>query len=318
MTDPDLVAEGLAKMEVGEEEEVHISRNKESDEDGMVTLVVTIELELLRRIEKAMALKKKEEKEEKEKEEKERAVTEEETSSVQVHNSATTFSMVGQNLTVFPAKIEQVAATLRSINLSKNGIKKLQKISADFEELRILNLEKNEICHIDEAWGGRLAQLTHLKLNSNRITSIPRSFHSLIALREVHLASNQLSSFPVAFCHSGLTQLALLDLSNNLIAEIPLEIFSLQAMELNLNGNQISSIHRDISQCPKLQILRLKQNCLTLEALPTSILRDSKVSLLCLEGNYIDKKALVRLDEWETYMQRFTAVKKKTDFRSDA
>ena len=99
MTDPDLVAEGLAKMEVGEEEEVHISRNKESgeiskcsryehcsnfpDEDGMVTLVVTIELELLRRIEKAMALKKKEEKEKQEKEEKERAVTEEETLSVQ-------------------------------------------------------------------------------------------------------------------------------------------------------------------------------------------------------------------------------------------
>ena len=26
----------------------------------------------------------------------------------------------------------------------------------------------------------------------------------------------------------------------------------------------------------------------------------------------------VRLDEWEIYMKRYTAVKKKTDFRSDA
>ena len=114
-----------------------------------------------------------------------------------VYNNATTFSLVGKNLTMFPAKIEQVAEifqnlkqsykkvaeTLRSINLSKNGIKKLPKITADFEELRILNLEKNEICHIDEAWVVGLVQLTHFKLNSNRITSIPRSFHRLTALR---------------------------------------------------------------------------------------------------------------------------------------
>jgi len=62
----------------------------------------------------------------------------------------------------------------------------------------------------------------------------------------------------------------------------------------------------------------LEQNHLTLEALPSSILRESKVSLLCLDRNDIDKKALVRLEEWDIYMQRYTAVKRKTDFRSDA
>ena len=50
-----------------------------------------------------------------------------------------------------------MAATLRSINLSANVIKKMPKIEADFEELRILNLEQNQIFHIDETWG-RLAQ----------------------------------------------------------------------------------------------------------------------------------------------------------------
>ena len=92
--------------------------------------------------------------------------------------------------------------------------------------------------------------------------------------REVHLASNQLSSFPLAFC--GLTQLDLLDLSNNSITALPAEISSLQALELNLNSNKVIttlSIHRDISRCPRLQILRLEKNQLTLDALPTSILR---------------------------------------------
>ena len=53
----------------------------------------------------------------------------------------------------------------------------------------------------------------------------------------MHLASNQLSSFPLAF--SGLTQLDLLDLSNNSITALPAEISSLHAFELNLNNNKV-------------------------------------------------------------------------------
>merc|ERR1712037_918203 len=174
----------------------------------------------------------------------------------------------------------------------------------------------NQIVHMDEGWGRLMTRLTHLKLSLNRIAAIPASFHSLTALREVHLASNQLSSFPLVFC--GLAELDLLDLSNNSITALPAEISSLQALELNLNSNKILSIHRDISRCPRLQILRLEKNQLTLDALPTSILSESKVSLLNLDGNNIDKKALVRLEEWDIYMHRYTAVKKKKDFRSDA
>ena len=103
--------------------------------------------------------------------------------------------MVGRNLTMFPGEIEQVtehfltfenfpkvASTLRSINLSVNRIKELPKVVADFEELRILNLEKNQIDPIDEGWG-RLTKLTHLKLSFNWITAVPASFHGLTALR---------------------------------------------------------------------------------------------------------------------------------------
>ena len=56
-------------------------------------------------------------------------------------------------------------------------------------------------------------------------------------LREVHLASNQLSNFPLAFC--ALPNLDLLNLSNNLITTIPPEISSLHALELNLNNNKV-------------------------------------------------------------------------------
>ena len=75
-----------------------------------------------------------------------------------------------------------MASTLRSINLSVNCIKEVPKIVADFKKLRILNLEKNQVVHMDEGWG-RLTRLTHLKLSFNRIAAIPASFHSLTALR---------------------------------------------------------------------------------------------------------------------------------------
>ena len=61
-------------------------------------------------------------------------------------------------------------------------MKELPKVVAAFEDLRILNLEKNQIVQMDEGWG-RATRLTHLKLSFNRITAIPASFHNLTALR---------------------------------------------------------------------------------------------------------------------------------------
>ena len=55
----------------------------------------------------------------------------------------------------------------------------------------------------------------------------------------VRLTSNQISAFPTPFC--GLKQLALLDLSNNTISELPSDIQKLEAVELNLNDNKVRS-----------------------------------------------------------------------------
>ena len=141
--------------------------------------------------------------------------------------------------------------------------------------------------------------------------------------REVHLKSNQLSSFPAAFCQSSLTQLALLDLSNNSITEIPAEIRSLQALELNLNDNKVAEVlfwHHfpDIKHpswhLPMSSTSNPESGTKPAHPWGSSFLRpqvpnfhrwqcqwlsahhrESKVSLLCLEGNNIDKKALVRM-----------------------
>ena len=157
----------------------------------------------------------------------------------------------------------------------------------------------------------------------------------------MNLSHNQLTSFPLLL--ASLPQLDLLNLSSNSITALPEGIEGLQAVELNLNENQVhcatmplldaapqlTHLHPSVAGCPRLVTLRLERNLLAPESLPAALLRcgparrqvppsrDSAVSLLCLEGNPFPMKELEQLEDWSRYMERFTAAKRKTDFRGD-
>ena len=80
-----------------------------------------------------------------------------------------------------------------------------------------------------------------------------------------------------------------------------------------------------------MQILRLQNNCLSLNSIPELLLAESCVSTLLLEGNLFEMKvlntgrvmsyrcrfnnsqALHQLDGHEQYMERFSAARKKID-----
>jgi Leucine-rich repeat (LRR) protein len=111
------------------------------------------------------------------------------------------------------------------------------------------------------------------------------------------------------FC--DLKHLDVLDLSKNKIGEVPNGSGRLQALELNLNQNQVSLISNDLAKCPRLKTLRLEENCLTLTAISPTILKDSSISLLTVEGNLFDIKDLLTTEGYTEYMERYTATKKK-------
>lgn len=92
----------------------------------------------------------------------------------------------------------------------------------------------------------------------------------------------------------------------------------------------------EVSQCPRLKVLRLEENCLELSSIPVSILSQSQVSLFSVEGNLFEVKKLRDLEGYDKvrtcpppqvtglcwsllicvvvspqYMERFTATKKK-------
>ena len=167
-----------------------------------------------------------------------------------------------------------------------------------------------------------LKKLETLNVSFNSLSSFPDSFVNFKTLKTVNISNNKLTEFPLFLCQ--LTQVNFVDLSSNQITSLPAAIEVISAVEINLNMNQISVIPESISRCQRLKVLRLEENCISLMGIPPVVLRDSNISLLCLEGNPFTQRELHEIPEYEKvnsiklfifyaiqYMERFTASKKK-------
>uniref|UniRef100_A0A3Q3XPG1 Leucine-rich repeat-containing protein 57 n=1 Tax=Mola mola TaxID=94237 RepID=A0A3Q3XPG1_MOLML len=218
------------------------------------------------------------------------------------------FQLTGKGLQEFPEELQRLTANLRTVDLSGNRIEVLPATIGNFLQLKSLTLNSNRLtCLPTEI--SKLKKLDTLSLNGNQIQQLPSTLCQLKALRTLSLSGNQISEFPSGL--GALRQLDLLDLSRNKIQSVPSDVSELQAIEINLNQNQISILSPEVSTCPRLKVLRLEENCLELSSIPLSILKDSQVSLFSVEGNLFEVKKLRDLDGYEQYMERFTATKKK-------
>jgi len=215
-----------------------------------------------------------------------------------------------KGLEKFPAELVQVAPSLRNLDVSSNKISSLPVNMATFKILKSLNISKNRIVEIPQQFAS-LVKLEMLNLSFNNIKIVPQSFSCLKNLKEIDLSHNSITEFPSSL--AGLKQLNLINLTKNKITEVPEEVQGIEATEINLNENQISSIHPSIAACPRLKTLRLEENCLSLNAIPSQLLIDSGVSLLSLDGNLFDSKSLDSVTGYDQYMERYTAVKRKLD-----
>lgn len=218
------------------------------------------------------------------------------------------FQLTAKGLQEFPEELQRLTANLRTVDLSGNKIEVLPPSIGNFLQLKSLTLNSNRLTSIPSEIS-KLKKLETLSLNGNRIQQFPSTLGQLKALRTLSLSGNQIPEFPSGL--GTLRHLDLLDLSHNKIQNIPSEVSELQAIEINLNQNQISVLSAEISRCPRLKVLRLEENCLELSAIPQSILKDSQVSLITVEGNLFEVKNLRDLEGYDKYMERFTATKKK-------
>lgn len=218
------------------------------------------------------------------------------------------FQLTGKGLPEFPEELQRLTANLRTVDLSMNKIEVLPASIGNFLQMKSLTLNSNKLTSIP-AEIGKLKKLETLMLNGNHLQTLPATIGQLKALRTLSLAGNQFREFPPDL--GSLRHLDLLDLSKNHIRAVPAEVSALQTIEINLNQNQISVLSPDVSKCPRLKVLRLEENCLELASIPITILTDSQVSLLSVEGNLFEVKNMRDLEGYDKYMERFTATKKK-------
>ncbi|XP_058472270.1 leucine-rich repeat-containing protein 57 [Solea solea] len=218
------------------------------------------------------------------------------------------FQLTGKGLQEVPEELQRLTSNLRTVDLSGNRIEVLPVSIGNFLQLKSLTLNCNRLTSVPSEIG-KLKKLETLSLNGNRIQQLPSALGQLKSLRTLSLAGNQIAEFPSGL--STLRQLDLLDLSRNQIHIVPPEVSELQAIEINLNQNQISVVSAEVSLCPRLKVLRLEENCLELTSIPESVLKESQVSLFSVEGNLFEVKQLRDLDGYDKYMERFTATKKK-------
>ena len=83
----------------------------------------------------------------------------------------------------------------------------------------------------------KLKKLETLSLNGNQLQTLPACVAQLKALRTLSLSGNKLLEFPSGL--GTLRHLDVLDLSKNHIRALPAEANELQAIEINLNQNQV-------------------------------------------------------------------------------
>lgn len=213
-----------------------------------------------------------------------------------------------QKLKDLPPEVKQLCGVIRNLDLSENRFQTLPDSIAEFKVLKHFNISHNRLESLPQCIN-QLNKLEIFNASFNHLFKLPPSIAELSHLKQVNLSNNFIAEFPEGFC--GMKHLDVLDLSHNKITAIPEFIEKLLVSELNLNQNQVSSISENLANCPKLKVLRLEENCLPLSQIHVSLLQDSKVHTLCLDGNLFDSKQLMSQEGYDDYMARFTAVKKK-------
>ncbi|KIY53425.1 hypothetical protein FISHEDRAFT_63353 [Fistulina hepatica ATCC 64428] len=161
-----------------------------------------------------------------------------------------------------PTDFIQSCIQLKQLFLCQMAMKKVPHSIRESKTLQLLDLSFNRIVELEDAYLDQIPGLVTLRVQNNRLESIPWYFPRLRHLANLNISNNKLRTFPRVIAQ--LEALEDLDVSFNMITELPEELGKLEHLKrLNILANQIGRFPDDCASMHALEILDCRRNAIT-------------------------------------------------------
>ncbi|NWR92802.1 LRRC2 protein, partial [Furnarius figulus] len=186
------------------------------------------------------------------------------------------FQLSGEQWTELPDSLKDQIC-LKEWHVYNTLIQTIPAYIALFQDLRILELSKNQITHLPVEIG------KVLNVSFNNLKSVPPELGDCENLEKLDLSGNmEITELP--FELSNLKQVTTVDVSANKFHSIPICVLRMSNLQwLDISNNNLKDLPEDIDRLDQLQTLLLQKNKLTY--LPRALVNMPKLSLLVVSGD---------------------------------
>lgn len=185
-------------------------------------------------------------------------------------------------LTTFPLSLGKLQY-LETLNISSNDIESLPNF--EFPKLRELDLSFNRITEIPDSFASCMA-LTTVNFSFNRLKTLPHSLVQCRKIAQIIAAGNEFIAFPhVVFSFAQIQKLVL---SGNRITHVPSDAASFFFLkQLDLSNNNFTVFPDILNMITNLTIISFSHNRIT--SIPENFQFPPKLQLLDLSFNHLEK-----------------------------
>lgn len=165
-------------------------------------------------------------------------------------------------MTDIPLDFIQACTSLKELRMSNMALKRVPISIRASTTLARLDVSCNRIADLESVALHEVETLVSLKVQNNKLTSMPSYFAQMKSLKYLNISNNQFETFPSVVCE--MSNLVDLDVSFNNIAELPAKMSDLKSLEkLGLYSNDISKFPESFCTLENLRILDVRRNKIT-------------------------------------------------------
>ncbi|GLG93930.1 Protein artichoke, partial [Gryllus bimaculatus] len=234
-------------------------------------------------------------------------------SSFRTHPQLRRLHVANNRFSFFPAELIVGLRALEELDLSGNALKSVEELDfARLPKLRVLRLARNSIEAVSESAFHNSSQLQVLDLSDNRLERVgERTFEGLVRLELLDLSANHLAELPDAlFERSRLQMLENINLARNKFEVAPLKALQRQYFFLSsvdLSHNLLHEIPPEDSIMVNIKRLDLSFNPLSEAAIANVLGEPKTVRELNLAGTGIERRTTL-LEELDVSYNRLGDV----------